>query len=82
MTEAAVPHFHNDLDVPVIKIDAQRFMCIGTLPPFNHQHVFLDMGGDHEIVCPYCSTLYRHDPNLDSFEARPPECALREATAA
>jgi hypothetical protein len=37
------------------------------------------MGSGHEIVCPYCSTL---DPKLDPFEARPPECALREATAA
>ncbi|MGZ8410497.1 MAG: zinc-finger domain-containing protein [Hyphomicrobium sp.] len=79
MTETAVSHFHNDLGVPVIEIDARRFMCIGALPPFDHPHVFLHMGSGHEIVCPYCSTL---DPKLDPFEARPPECALREATAA
>jgi uncharacterized Zn-finger protein len=82
MTESAIPHFHNDLGVPVIEIGAQRFMCIGALPPFDHPHIFLDMGSDHEIVCPYCSTLYRHDAKLDAFEARPPECALREASAA
>lgn len=82
MTESVVPHFHNDLGVPVIDIGARRFMCIGALPPFDHPHVFLDMGSDFEIVCPYCSTLYRHDDKLDGYEARPPECALRDAAAA
>jgi uncharacterized Zn-finger protein len=82
MTESVVPHFHNDLGVPVIEIGAQRFMCIGALPPFDHPHIFLDMGSDNEIVCPYCSTLYRHDATLDAFEARPAECALSEASAA
>lgn len=32
-----------------------------------------------DIVSPDCSTL---DPKLDAFELRPPECALREVTAA
>ena len=41
-------------------------MCVGAKPPFDHPHVFLDMGGDNEIICPYCSTLYRHDPSLDA----------------
>jgi uncharacterized Zn-finger protein len=82
MAEHGVPHFHNDLGVPVIEIGARRFMCIGALPPFDHPHVFLDMGSDDEIVCPYCSTLYRYDPDLDPFEAKPPECALRDANAA
>jgi hypothetical protein len=41
--------------------------------------VFLDMGDDAEIICPYCSTLYRHDPKLDPHNARPAECALRDA---
>jgi hypothetical protein len=41
--------------------------------------VFLDMGGDSEIICPYCSTLFRHDRALTSHEAKPAECALTEA---
>ena len=36
-----------------------------------------DMGDDKEYVCPYCSTLYRHNPALKPNEARPPECALK-----
>ncbi len=82
MVDHVVPHFHNDLGVAVIEIGAKRFMCVGALPPFDHPHVFLDMGDDNEIVCPYCSTVYRYNPSLGPFEARPPECALSEGTAA
>ena len=76
MAEHVVPHFHNDPGVPVIEIGAKEFMCVGATPPYDHPHVFLDMGEDNEIICPYCSTLYRFDPKLDSHAARPPECAL------
>ena len=48
------------------------------MPPFDHPHIFLDMGDDNEIICSYCSTLYRHDPALDPHAARPPDCALTE----
>ena len=66
MADHVVPHFHNDPGVPVIEIGAREFMCVGATPPFDHPHVFLDMGDDNEIICPYCSTLYRHDPALDA----------------
>src|SRR5207253_7540581 len=79
MAEHVVPHFHNDPGVPVIEIGAREFMCVGATPPYDHPHVFLDMGEDREIICPYCSTLYRHDPSLDPHAARPEACALTEA---
>jgi uncharacterized Zn-finger protein len=78
MTETVVPHFHNTPGVPVIEIGAREFMCVGELPPFDHPHVFLDMGDATEIICPYCSTLFRHDASLGSRGARPPECALAD----
>ncbi len=53
-------------------------MCIGATPPFDHPHVFIDMGDDSEAICPYCSTLYRHDPSLHGHASRPAECAWRE----
>ncbi len=81
MTETIVPHFHNTSGVPVIEIGAREFMCIGELPPFDHPHVFLDMGDADEIICPYCSTLFRHDLNLGPRAARPPECALPDQVA-
>jgi hypothetical protein len=40
------------------------------------------MGDDREIICPYCSTLYRYDSTLDLHAARPVECALRDLTPA
>ena len=78
MADHVVPHFHNDPGVPVIEIGTREFMCVGAQPPFDHPHVFLDMGDDNEIICPYCSTLYRHDPALHPHAARPDACALTE----
>jgi uncharacterized Zn-finger protein len=81
MAETIVPHFHNTPGVPVIEIGAKEFMCVGEVPPLDHPHVFLDMGEAAEIICPYCSTLYRHDATLTSDAARPAECKLTsEAT--
>ena len=79
MAENIVPHFHNTPGVPVIDIGAKEFQCIGATPPFDHPHVYLDMGEAEEIICPYCSTLYRHDASLNSHSARPPECAVKSA---
>ena len=62
MADTIVPHFHNDPGVPVIEIGAKEFMCVGAMPPFDHPHVYCDMGERNRDVCPYCSTLYRHDP--------------------
>ena len=50
-------------------------------PPFDHPHVFLDLGNDNEIICPYCSTLYRFAADLKAGEARPPECVVRDKVA-
>jgi uncharacterized Zn-finger protein len=82
MAEHVVPHFHNDPGVPVIEIGAHEFMCVGATPPFDHPHVFLDMGDADEIICPYCSTLYRLDHFLNSHAAKPPECELPFTAAA
>src|SRR5258708_37532693 len=82
MSDNAVPHFHNDAGVPLIEIGSQEFMCVGANPPFDHPHVFLDLGNDNEIICPYCSTLYRFAADLGAGEARPPECVLKAQAAA
>jgi uncharacterized Zn-finger protein len=34
-----------------------------------------------EIVCPYCSTLYRYAADLGAGEARPPECVVKDKAA-
>lgn len=81
MAENIVPHFHNEPGASVVEIGAKEFQCVGALPPFDHPHVFLDMGDDSEIICPYCSTLFRLDAALDPHAARPEACALVEPAA-
>jgi uncharacterized Zn-finger protein len=81
MSDHAVPHFHNDVGVSVIEIGSHEFMCVGANPPFDHPHVFLDLGNDNEIICPYCSTLYRYAADLAAGEARPPECVVKDRAA-
>ena len=81
MADQIVPHFHNEPGVAVVHIGAREFKCIGAKPPHDNPHVFLDMGEDDEITCPYCSTLYRHDPTLAAGAARPAGCALADRAA-
>jgi uncharacterized Zn-finger protein len=78
MAGAVTPKFHNEMGVPVIDIGSREFNCVGALPPFDHPHIYIDMGDENEVVCAYCSTLYRFDPNLKPGEARPPEAAFAE----
>jgi uncharacterized Zn-finger protein len=82
MADQAIPHLTNDLGVSTISIGAREFMCIGAKPPFDHPHVYLDMGSENEILCPYCSTLYRYDSNLHADETVPAGCLHTEAKAA
>ncbi|WP_026379702.1 zinc-finger domain-containing protein [Afifella pfennigii] len=78
MADSVVPHFHNTDGVRVVTIGSREFMCIGALPPFDHPHVFLDMGDDTEIVCPYCSTLYSWDDSLEPTQAKPPQSVYQD----
>ena len=71
MASGSTPHFQNSDGVPVIEIGAKEFMCIGAKPPFDHPHIFIDMGAEKEAVCPYCSTLYKHNPDLAATDSRP-----------
>lgn len=81
MAEGSTPLFHNTPGVPRVRIGAREFMCMGALPPFDHPHEFIDMGGDTEAICPYCSTVFVHDPALGRAEADPPECVASAAVA-
>jgi uncharacterized Zn-finger protein len=79
MAVGTIPHFHNDQGAAVIHIGAKEFMCIGATAPFDHPHVYLDMGSDDEKICPYCSTLYRFRRELHVDETDPKGCLLTEA---
>ncbi len=81
MAGHGIPHFQNDDGHRAIAIGVREFMCVGANAPFDHPHVFLDMGGDAEKVCPYCSTLYRYDASLAAGQTEPPGCAYRDRAA-
>jgi hypothetical protein len=51
------------------------------LPPFDHPHIYLDMGKDREVVCPYCSTHYVFNSRLAAGTSNPAS-ALFHADAA
>jgi uncharacterized Zn-finger protein len=72
MAHSAIPHLANDAGVDRIAIGVKEFQCMGARPPFDHPHVFLDMGAETQIICPYCSTLYIHDGNLPATKTSPP----------
>ena len=76
MADVSVPHFQNDAGVASIVIGVKEFMCCGANVPYDHPHVFLDMGSDNDIVCPYCSTHYKYDSSLTSVETRPAGCVF------
>ena len=70
------PRFKNDVGVAQIAIGAREFECIGASPPHDHPHVYLDMGHDQQIRCPYCGTLYVYQADLQPQAAQPEGCVV------
>jgi len=76
MAQVGTPQFSNDIGAEKIEIGVKKFKCIGAKSPFDHPHVALDMGQESQIVCPYCSTLYQHSPDLTQTQTRPAGCCV------
>lgn len=76
MATSVVPNFANDDGVDRIKVGVRELNCMGARPPFDHPHVYLDMGAEKEILCPYCSTVYEYTPGLSAAESDPPGCVV------
>jgi uncharacterized Zn-finger protein len=69
--EKDTPDFANDAGVSVIEIGVKAFMCIGVSPPFDHPYIYLTVGDEPEVICPYCSTIFRYNPSIGIGDARP-----------
>lgn len=82
MAGHATPHFQNDAGHAKIEIGVKEFMCVGANPPYDHPHVFLDMGDENEKVCPYCSTHYVFNASLIAEETSPQGCVFEARPAA
>ena len=70
MAAGIVPHLANDQGVEKIFVGV-RELCMGARPPFDHPHIFIDMGADTQALCPYCSTLFIYDARLAPDETDP-----------
>lgn len=81
MAHHSTPHFHNQAGHAKIRTGVKEFMCVGALPPFDHPHIFIDMGSDDEAICSYCSTRFVYDPTLHA-PCDPADCELKEVRAA
>lgn len=81
MADSFVPHLANDKGAEKIIVGVKELQCMGARPPFDHPHVYLDMGSDNQVLCPYCSTLYVHDPKLQATESEPPGCVVMDDAA-
>jgi uncharacterized Zn-finger protein len=68
------PLFFNELGVNSIQIGVAAFHCMGVMPPHDHPHVYLNMGEETDILCPYCSTEYRFNAALSWNETIPASC--------
>jgi uncharacterized Zn-finger protein len=79
MATSTIPHFKNDIGASKVSIGVKEFMCCGASEPHDHPHVFLDMGEDSQIVCPYCSTLFVYDNALSVNTTIPQGCLLETA---
>jgi|GEM_PF-199958 uncharacterized Zn-finger protein len=71
-----VPRIHNEPGVERIRVGVKEFMCIGALPPFDHPHIFIDMGERNEAICPYCATIFVYEGRLGA-SCEPIACLYR-----
>lgn len=77
-----IPHFQNDGGHPVIEVGVKEFMCVGASAPYDHPHIYIDMGADDDAVCSYCSTRYKYNAKLNDTQTEPPGCVFHTVTAA
>ncbi|MCR6673641.1 zinc-finger domain-containing protein [Devosia ginsengisoli] len=82
MAHGTTPHFHNTEGLRQIEVGSKEFQCVGALPPFDHPHIYIDMGKDNEAVCSYCSTHYVYNSRLAPGMSNPPSAVFRADDAA
>jgi uncharacterized Zn-finger protein len=75
---AVVGMYVNDIGVLRIAIGGHRLECIGATPPHDHPRIFLEMGEDASVRCPYCATLFVYDRSLEGRETFPAQCFYRD----
>jgi len=58
----------NETEKPVI-VTSRSVSCDGGIGLAGHPNVYLNIGDENEVVCPYCSRVFILDRDFsDSFE--------------
>ena len=53
------PDIKDELNTDVEFVRSKKVSCDGGGGTLGHPKVYLEMGNENEIVCPYCSKLFR-----------------------
>ncbi len=59
----------------IIYVDKQTVACDGGGGAAGHPRVYLNLGADGKIECPYCSRLYIHESKRGAAASAPPRGA-------
>jgi uncharacterized Zn-finger protein len=58
----------NRPELPIVELqagDLPAYCPNPTMPVWNHHpRVFLEVGAEHAVLCPYCGTRYRLAPGV------------------
>jgi uncharacterized Zn-finger protein len=55
-----------------IYVDTRTVSCNGGGGALGHPLVYLNLGPNHRVECPYCSRLYIQEQAKSAHESQPP----------
>ena len=53
------PDIKDELNHDIEFVKSKKVICDGGGGTLGHPKVYLDMGDENEIICPYCSKLFK-----------------------
>ena len=53
------PDIKDELNTDIEFVKSKKVICDGGGGALGHPKVYLDMGHENEIICPYCSKLFK-----------------------
>ena len=53
------PEIKDELNLDIEFVKSKKVICDGGGGTLGHPKVYLDMGDENEITCPYCSKLFK-----------------------
>ena len=53
------PDIKDELNHDIELVKSKKVVCDGGGGTLGHPKVYLDMGDENEIICPYCSKLFK-----------------------